>query len=66
MPISVKPKTFSVFLIPFLKFLLNFEYFGKQDQSHSLSIANIINCETCSYLKVEKPIFHATLRQSTC
>ena len=52
--------------ITFLKFTLNLEYFEKKDQSHSLSITGIINCETGSYLNVQKTIFHATLRKTTC
>ena len=62
-PISRKPKTFSGFFITFLKSTLNFEHFGKKDQSQILSIMEIIYCETCSYLNVQKTIFHATLRQ---
>ena len=45
-------KTFSRFFIAFLKCTLNLEYFEKKDQSHSLSITEIINSETSSYLKV--------------
>ena len=36
--ISLKPKTFSGFLIALMKSALNLEYFEKKDQSHSLSI----------------------------
>ena len=61
-----KPKTFSRFFITFLKCPLNLGYFEKKDQSHSLSIKEIINCETGSYLNVQKAIFHATPRQITC
>ena len=46
--------------------MLNLEYFQKKDQSHSLSITEIINCQTGSYLNVQKAIFHATPRQITC
>ena len=60
-PISRKLNTFSGFFITFLKFTLSLEYFEKKDQSHSLSITGIINCETGSYLNVQKTIFHATL-----
>ena len=45
---------------------VKFEYFEKKDQSQSLSITEIINCETGSYLNVQKAIFHATLRKTTC
>ena len=59
-------ETCSRFFIAFQKSILNLEYFRKKDQSHSLSITEIINCETGSYLNVQKGIFHATLRQTTC
>ena len=64
--ISLKRKIFSEFFIAFLKSMLNLEYVEKKDQSHSLNILEIINCETGSYLNVQKSIFHATLRQMTC
>ena len=41
--ISRKPKTFSGFFMTFLKGTLNSKYFEKKDQSHSLSITEIIN-----------------------
>ena len=66
MQISRKLKTFSGFFIAFLKSTLNFEYFGKKDQSQSLSITEIINFEISSYLNVQKAMFHATLPQTTC
>ena len=49
MQISPKPKTFSQFSIASMKSSLNSEYFEKKDQSHSLSITEIIDCETGSY-----------------
>ena len=49
MQISTKPKTFSRFFIVSMKSTLNSEYFEKKDQSHSLSITEIIDCETGSY-----------------
>ena len=49
MQISPKPKTFSPFSIASMKSSLNSEYFEKKDQSHSLSITEIIDCETDSY-----------------
>ena len=52
MQISQKPKTFSRFFIASMKSTLNSEYFGKEDQSHSLSITEIIDCETDSYWNV--------------
>ena len=65
MQISLKLKTCSQFFIAFLKSTLNLEYFEKKDQSQSLSITEIIKCETGSYLNVQKAIFHAKLRQAT-
>ena len=47
--IPPKPKTFSRFFIASMKFTLNSEYFEKKDQSHRLSITEIIDCETGSY-----------------
>ena len=49
MQISPKPKTFSKFCIASMKSTLNSEYFDKKDQSHRLSITEIIGCETGSY-----------------
>ena len=56
---------FSGFFMAFLKSTLNLEYFEKKDQSQSLSITGIINCETGSYLNVQKAMFHARIRQIT-
>ena len=66
MKMSRKLKTFSVFFIVFLKSRLNLEYFERIDQAMSLSITEINNCETGSYLNVQKAIFHTKLRQTTC
>ena len=52
MQISPKPKSFSQFFIASIKSTLNSEYFEKKDQSHSLSITEIIDCETGSYRNV--------------
>ena len=49
MQISATPKTFSEFFIASMKSTLNSEYFEKKDQSHSLSITEIIDYETGSY-----------------
>ena len=35
-----------------MKSTLNLEYFEKKDQPHSLSITEINNCKTSSYLSV--------------
>ena len=66
MQTSLKLKTCSRFFIAFLKSTLNLEYFEKKDQSHSLSINEIINCETGNYLNVQNAIIYATLRKITC
>ena len=50
--ISQKPKIFSAFFIASLESTLNLEYFEKKDQSHSLSITEISNRRTISYLSV--------------
>ena len=45
---------------------VKFGVFSKKNQSHSVTITEIINWETGSYLNVQKSMFHATLRQKTC
>ena len=42
--------------------MLSLEYSQEKDQSRSLSITEIINCETDSYLNVQKTIFNSTRR----
>ena len=66
MQTSLKLKTCSRFFIAFVKSTLNLEYFEKKYQSHSLSITEITNCETGSYLKIQKAMFLATLWHITC
>ena len=66
MQTSLKLKTCSRFFIAFVKSTLNFESFEKKHHSQSLSVTEVINCETVSYLNVQKAIFHAMLRQTTC
>ena len=66
MQTSRKLNNFSRNFLGFLKSKLNLEYFEKKDQSQSLSITEIINSETGSYLNVQKAIFDATLRKATC
>ena len=65
MQTSRKLNTFSRNFLEFLKSKLNFEYFQTKDQSQSLSITEIVNCETGSYLNFQKAIFHATIRKTT-
>ena len=47
-----KTKNFFAIFIASMKSTLNSEYFDKKDQSHSLSITEIIDCETGSYWNV--------------
>ena len=49
MQISPKPKSFSGLFIASMKSTLNSEYFEKKYQSHSVSITEIIDCESGSY-----------------
>ena len=66
METSLKLKTCSRFLIAFLKSTLNFENLEKKDQSQGLSITEIINRETGSYLNVQKAFFYAMLPKKIC
>ena len=61
MQTSLKLKTSSRFFIAFLKSALNLEYLEKKDQSQSITITEIINCETGSYLNLQNAIFHVAL-----
>ena len=65
MQTSLKLKISSRFFIAFLKSALNLEYLEKKDQSQSLTITEIINCETGSYLNLQNAIFHVALRKPT-
>ena len=51
-PLSQKQKTFSAFLIKFLKWAWNLEHFQKKDEYPSLIICEIIDGERRGYLKV--------------
>ena len=62
--ISESERFFWIFMA-FLKSTLNLEYFEEKDQSQSLSITEIINCETGSYINVQNFLFHARIRQIT-
>ena len=66
MQTSLKLKTGSRFFNAFLKSTLNFQYFEKKDQSHSLGITEVINCELGSHLNDQKAIFDATHLQTAC
>ena len=43
--LSKKLKTFSKVFYAFFEFTLNFEYFGKKDNPHSLCISEITDCK---------------------
>ena len=60
MQISRKLKTFSEIFIASLKSTLNVEYFERKDQSDSLSITKIINCERGSDVNVQRSSFMQT------
>ena len=51
-PLSQKQKTFSRFLIAFLKCAWNLEHFQKKDEYPSLIISEIIDAERRGYLNV--------------
>ena len=51
-PLSQKQKTFSLFLIAFLKGAWNLEHFQKKDGYPSLIISEIIDAEIRGYLNV--------------
>ena len=61
----MKLKFCSQFFVAFLESMLNLEHFQRKDQSHSLSITEIGNCQTGTYLNLQKAVFHTTLRQIT-
>ena len=52
MQLPEKPETFCALFFAFLKSTSNFEYFEKKEESHSLSISEIIDCERGGYLNV--------------
>ena len=64
--ISRKVNAFSGFSMAFLKSTLNLEYFEENDQSQSLNITEILNCETGTYITVQNCMFQARIRQITC
>ena len=45
MQLSLKPKTFSDFFVPFLECASNVKHFGKNDHRHSYFISEIIECQ---------------------
>ena len=61
MPLSLKQKTFCVF-IPFLKCAWNLEHFEKKDEYPSLIISEIMDCERGGYLNVKKVLLQKNMR----
>ena len=66
MPTPLKLKTCSRSFCCVSEIYFKIRVFQKKDQFHSLSITEIINCETGSYLNVQNAMFHETPRQITC
>ena len=61
-PLSLKQKTFSGFLIAFLKSTWNGEYFQKKGESSSLSISEIIDSKRGGYLSAWKALLQNSFR----
>ena len=55
-PLSLKQKTFSGFLIAFLKSTSNREHFQKKGESSSLSISELIDSKRGGYLSARKAL----------
>ena len=51
-PLSQKQKTFSGFLLGFLKFALNLEHFEKTDEYSRIVISKVIDSKRGDYLNV--------------
>ena len=60
-PLSQKQKTFSGFLIAFLKCAWNLYHFQKKDEHPSLIICEIIDAEKRGYLNVLKVLVQNTI-----
>ena len=61
-PLSLKQKTFSGFLIAFLKSTCNGEHFQKKGESSSLSISEIIDSKKGGYLSAWKALDQNSFR----
>ena len=61
-PLSLKQKTFSGFLIAFLKSAGNWEHFEKKGESSSLSISEIIDSKGGGYLSALKALLQNSFR----
>ena len=45
MELSLKPRIFPDFIVPFVEFTSNFEHLEKKDHRHSYFISYITDCE---------------------
>ena len=61
-PLYLKQKTFSRFLIAFLKSTWNGEHFEKKGESSSLSISEIIDSKRGGYLSAWKALLQNSFR----
>ena len=61
-PLSLKQKTFSGFLIAFLKSIWNGQHFEKKGESSSLSISEIIDSKRGGYLSAWKALLQNSFR----
>ena len=66
MHLSNKLRTLCKFFSPFFKSASNFQHFEKKDDSHSLCISGITDCERHGSTNVQIAPFKSTLPQSTC
>ena len=62
MPLSLKRKSFSGFLIAFLKSTWNGEHFQKKGESSSLSISKFIDSKWGGYLSALKALLQNSFR----
>ena len=61
-PLSLKQKTFSEFLIAFLKSTWNGEHFQKKGESSSVSISEVIDSKRGGYLSAWKALLQNSFR----
>ena len=61
-PLSLKQKTFSGFIIAFLKSTWNGKHFQKEGESSSFSISEIIDSKRGGYLSAWKPLLQNSFR----
>ena len=61
-PLSLKQKTFSGFIIAFLKSTWNGKHFQKKGESSSFSISEIINSKRGGYLSAWKALLQNSFR----